>query len=524
MKKFYIIPLFITFFSPFISFASDKKDIGEKKGLAEKAKPKIPEHIKVAIAKNKEDEISKFINEQGTFIEAIDENSNTLLHLAVMNNAVNSVRTLLYAGINETILNNNGLAALHIAIEKNLPKIVSLLIEYGADVQIKDKKGMSAFEYKTSSAVTKLLQQAQKTQADFVSSLVQMGIKLGAQIMNFPDFIKKGNVSDFRRCINLIPNAINAQDEQGNSLLHYAIVHENPNIVRLLLARGANLEAVDIIWKRTPLLFALARELPTHIQAQYGTFDPTIINLLLDFGANVNAQDKTKKTALHYAVQKNLIEIVKRLIQLGADVDIKDKSGKSPIDYATTDEMRQLFKNIAIRSFKEAQRALKPMLHPGIETILHQHIVESVSAIDAIKKAIREGNKQALEKLIGTVEKPLLANINQADETGYTPLHMAVLENRPEMVSMLLDRGANLQAQTSDGYTPLHIAVLQHNPEIVKLLLDYGANREAQAHFKKQTPRDLAVEAKFADIVKILDEYKPGEKKKEGEKIKGLDL
>lgn len=303
MKKLYVI-LYIILFVPFISQSSqDVKDVGEKKGLAEKAKPKIPEHIKVAIAKNNEDEILKFIKEFGPFIEAVDEQGNTLLHLAVMANAITSVRALLYAGINETVLNNDGLAALHIAVKKKLPRIVSLLIEHGADVSIKDKQGKTPLDYETTSEIKKMLEDAQKSQLIFVTALKQMGAFKEGQIINVPDFIKKGYVSDFRRFINLIPGALQAFDDKGNTLLHYAIISESANVVRLLLARGANIDAPDKNWKRTPLLLVLAREYPPAERAEYG-FDIAIINLFLDFGANVNVQDSSEKTPLHYAVKK----------------------------------------------------------------------------------------------------------------------------------------------------------------------------------------------------------------------------
>lgn len=153
--------------------------------------------------------------------------------------------------------------------------------------------------------------------------------------------------------------------------------------------------------------------------------------------------------------------------------------------------MRKIFADIAQKHFREAKKVTGPIMPAVIEPLVKQFLAGPPSAIDLIKKAIRENDKAALENLIGTVEKPLTANINQTDEIGYTPLHMAVLANNPEMVKMLLDRGANKDAQTLYG----------------------------------KTPRALAVEKGFKGIIEILDKHgsQGKTKEKEPEKIKGLE-
>ena len=50
------------------------------------------------------------------------------------------------------------------------------------------------------------------------------------------------------------------------------------------------------------------------------------------------------------------------------------------------------------------------------------------------------------------------ANINASYESGYTPLHSAVLGNHTEIVNILLKNGANSNAANDHGKTPLNIA------------------------------------------------------------------
>jgi ankyrin repeat protein len=49
------------------------------------------------------------------------------------------------------------------------------------------------------------------------------------------------------------------------------------------------------------------------------------------------------KTALHVAVEKNHIEIIKFLLEKSADSTRRDKDGKIPEDYVTTEACRRIF-------------------------------------------------------------------------------------------------------------------------------------------------------------------------------------
>ena len=68
------------------------------------------------------------------------------------------------------------------------------------------------------------------------------------------------------------------------------------------------------------------------------------------------------------------------------------------------------------------------------------------------------------------------------NDNGRTPLHLAAWWNdNPEMVELLLDRGANIEAQDDYGSTPLHLATtIGNNPEVAALLLNRGADIEAR--------------------------------------------
>ena len=71
--------------------------------------------------------------------------------------------------------------------------------------------------------------------------------------------------------------------------------------------------------------------------------------------------------------------------------------------------------------------------------------------------------------------------INKKNKFGNTALLLAVEKNNPDTVETLLSAGANPNIANNDGFTPLHQAILQEKPSektitIVQLLMEYGAN------------------------------------------------
>ena len=74
------------------------------------------------------------------------------------------------------------------------------------------------------------------------------------------------------------------------------------------------------------------------------------------------------------------------------------------------------------------------------------------------------------------------ADINDANYNGHTPLIIAILNNQIESVQLLCTLGADVNHTTDKihGYRPLHFAAEQDNSEIIKLLIEYGALLNAQ--------------------------------------------
>ncbi|MGL4463239.1 MAG: ankyrin repeat domain-containing protein [Planctomycetia bacterium] len=91
--------------------------------------------------------------------------------------------------------------------------------------------------------------------------------------------------------------------------------------------------------------------------------------------------------------------------------------------------------------------------------------------------------------------------IHARDKYGFTALHGVAGEDHPEMIRLLADAGADVNAGDDRGHTPLHLAA---NPEAVEALVEVGADVNARSR-DGGTPLHLAAgEADRADVMAAL--------------------
>ncbi len=114
---------------------------------------------------------------------------------------------------------------------------------------------------------------------------------------------------------------MDARDNAGSTPLIAAAALESPEVVKLLLAHGADVNARDE-GGTTALMTAVTRN------------RTETVKLLTEHGAKLNAQDGLGETALHRAAQAGNAAMLALLLELGADPGIRDASDCTPLDAA----------------------------------------------------------------------------------------------------------------------------------------------------------------------------------------------
>jgi ankyrin repeat protein len=105
---------------------------------------------------------------------------------------------------------------------------------------------------------------------------------------------------------------------------------------------------------------------------------------------------------------------------------------------------------------------------------LKQSIVESqVDVRNALANAIARGNVEEVKKR--TENRPRRIN-DRRPATGSTPLGDAAFHGNLEIVKLLIDQGADVNATNRDGNTPLIVAAFMCRTEVVQYLLERGAS------------------------------------------------
>ena len=130
-------------------------------------------------------------------------------------------------------------------------------------------------------------------------------------------------------------SSVDPQGRKGVSTLHSATFYWDLEMVQVLLDYGVDVNAKND-WGNTPLNYAL----------KYGhkIVDPSVVRLLLDHGADPNLQANGGQTPLYRASEYGKVEIVRLLVERGASVEVQDEEGQTALDVASGDHRDEIIK------------------------------------------------------------------------------------------------------------------------------------------------------------------------------------
>jgi ankyrin repeat protein len=291
----------------------------------------------------------------------------------------------------------------------------------------------------------------------FVIALLE--IAASALAGELQDAAARGEIDKVRSLIQANPASINAR-EGGTTALHEATRAGHLEIVKLLVANGANVNATDFSGL-TPLKLALGRR------------NTEIAELLRQHGG---------------------LEKAPALVTRVATIT-NSPPPRAPLfsTSATTRSMSLPAATVMTDSTRTAPATTAPSIAPTNRPPTEQ---EMAPVIFPIHEAARIGDVEQIKFLF----KNSPDIVDSTDEKGRTPLHVAAANKQFKVAQTLLGLRAKVNARAANGQTPLHVAARQQDAAVAGLLLTNRAIVNVRDSFEN-TPLLVALESANSETV-----------------------
>lgn len=196
------------------------------------------------------------------------------------------------------------------------------------------------------------------------------------------------------------------------------------------------------------------------------------------------------------AIKSNEIKMVQLLLEFGADVNALDGWERTPIFDACYTDMVNNTRDILDINIP------KLLLVHGVSDINHR----SKSGKTALLQSLMMGCNLEYAQLL--IEQGI--NVNLEDEDGNSAWVMSMHANNTQLTRMLLDHGTDINYQNKNGNTALHIASMWGCMNNIDFLLVAGARTDIKNN-DNQTAEDVA----GLPYVKLpFERHKAGKKEK----------
>lgn len=444
-----------------------------------------------------------------------------------------TARVLVQAGADPDASGRGGRTPLHAAAEAlwgreepAVPEMLSLLVEAGADVNARAESGQTALHLALDNpnAAVRLLELGANPAARNDSARVAdpascenfgtrsyFALSVGDSVAECIETVTQpgGRVS-LQSALQVAagsardPGVIDAlllagaslaeRDAEGYTPLHRAAATGTPAVIRSLLEAGADpnlrVEVFEALFSWDPKDWT-----PLHLAT--GNRDPGAVTVLLDAGADVSARVHGYETALHTAAKNGNPEVARVLLDAGAEVDARDGGGRTPLHVAALENPHPDVLSVLIEADADLEARARPARGPSLRGLTPMYMAALSGTPEVVTVLAEAGARVDAERAELRPETPFMSGVSRSGLRTYgylghnSPLHLAALfNNKPGVLVALVRAGADLELRNRMGQTALHIAA-QHNPLAFPALLELGADPDA-VDDEGKTPMDHA--------------------------------
>ena len=340
-------------------------------------------------------DIIQTLIQRGANIHHTNAKGSTPLIASSMKGHLNVCQLLVSLGVDVDHCTNSDDSALSLAIWKNHTAVCTFLIQVGADIHHIDQFGDSA-----------LIDAAKHGNVTVMSALLARGT------LNVNHVNKKGDSALIRAAQKgsadavalLIASGANTAilNANGQSALHIAAMENHSRVTAILLEEMSEAQLKHVDDNGHSALFHMATWSPRTV-TDHDEPDWTSMATLIRRGVPLDVPRDLSGILICRAANANRADLVQTLILHGADLKFRDENNKH-------------------------------------RSALLAHLQSTANA-DIITQLIGAG-----------------ADVNDVDDDGNTPLHLAIRQNVPPICRLLLELGADLLAPNADNETPLTLS------------------------------------------------------------------
>jgi ankyrin repeat protein len=473
--------------------------------------------LMITVMNNGDPKIAGLILDKNALVNARNKEGDTSLHLAVQRNNQEIGELLIARGADIFAPNAKGESPLYLSFQGNVREwmLNSLTLE------ARDGLGNSVLHYA-----------AQWRLDAYIPLIVQKGARTEAANATGETPLFVAVKIDSPSTVLALVSAgasITGRDTLGNSGLHAAVRWNAPRAAEALVSAGADINAHALNGK-TPLHDAVrlgivdVEQVLTHSGANLEVRDnegntpfmeavtaghPRVVERLADLGSDPMVRNSRGDTPLHIAVAMERSDLTTLLLGWGASIHARNSRGRTPFQIALQTSPRMVSTLLTKDRIAISDDEGHSPLHIAIAANASVNIVRTIldqgariAAVDAegrtpLRLAVDLNNWETAKLLADAGSDPF-----STTNDGKSPAGI-VLTKGPEPVKAIFS-GRGISARDPSGNTILHYAAQSGSPELISLLMDLGANK-ATRNIAAESPGDIAQRWNRRDLLALLN-------------------
>mmetsp|Transcript_95565 Transcript_95565/g.213809 ORF Transcript_95565/g.213809 Transcript_95565/m.213809 type:complete len:837 (-) Transcript_95565:35-2545(-) len=443
------------------------------------------------------DHAQDYVEMKASLLEA--QRSNEALLSAVTRNDVAEVGRVLEAGADLRAQDDSGWDALAWSMVHQSADLVRLLAKHGADRSALDAAALVLQGMDLGGPEAR-----QQLEASFAEAFASRG--------RFAAAARAGDWETVRAEVEAGATTANGREEETELTgLMFAAIHCDSEAAKLMVklkaspnlrdcagwtaahfaVQSGSVEMVSTLMQLKADFQAITHEGATvqHLAARGD--DSEMVDLLAKAQCVVTAKDAAGATPLQVAAEWGSAEALSTLIACRGELNMKDHCGRSLLFMAVASGHEPV-----VRALLELPRR-EDYLRALEEAREAEEAAEREAEAKRKAKAAQKKKKAAANAINEADLPPMLdaaAGVNGLDNDGQAPLALAALQRHQDLVSLLLEQRAELDAVDSQGNTALMLAAAgKGGRRIVETLLKAGASRSLENE-EGETAESLAEE------------------------------